>query len=64
MKRWAFLRQHGLWVGFVTVLISLLVILGLQYGSLVALEKTSVAAHRDALKLVAVFLQHTDTKPQ
>src|SRR5262249_36442939 len=50
MTRQGWLRQHGLWVGFVAVLMPLLVILGLQYRSLVALEKTSVAAHRGALR--------------
>jgi signal transduction histidine kinase len=50
MKRQAFLRQHGLWVGFLAVLVPLLVIVGLQYRSLVALEKTSVAAHRGILR--------------
>jgi signal transduction histidine kinase len=50
MQRQGFLRKHGLWVGFVAVLVPLLVILGLQYRSLVALEKTSVSAHRGALR--------------
>jgi signal transduction histidine kinase len=50
MKRRAFFRQHGLWAGFLAVLVPLVVILGLQYRLLVALEKTSVAAHRGTLK--------------
>ena len=50
MTRQGWLRQHGLWVGFVAVLMPLLVILGLQYRSLVVFEKTSVAAHRGALR--------------
>ena len=39
-----FLRQHLLWGGFLGVAVPLLIILGLQYWSLVSLEKTSAVA--------------------
>lgn len=44
------LKQHVLWVGFLAVLGPLLIILGLQYKSLVKLERTSAAARRAMLK--------------
>jgi signal transduction histidine kinase len=45
-----FLQRHILWVGFLAVIIPLLIILGLQYESLVKLEKTSPIARKVTLK--------------
>jgi signal transduction histidine kinase len=46
----SFVRRHTLWVGFLAVIVPLLIILGLQYSSLVKLEKTSPVADRVVLK--------------
>lgn len=45
-----FLRRHILWVGFLAVIVPLLIILGLQYQSLVKLEATSPIARKVTLK--------------
>jgi signal transduction histidine kinase len=45
-----FLRRHSLWVGFLAVIIPLLIILSLQYQSLVKLEATSPIARKVTLK--------------
>lgn len=46
----AWLRRHRLWIGFLAVIIPLAIILGLQYQSLVKLEKISPIAHKVMLK--------------
>jgi len=45
-----FFRRHILWVGFLAVIVPLLIILSLQYRSLVKLEKTSPIADKVTLK--------------
>ena len=45
----SFARRHMLWMGFFAALVPLVVLLALQYGWLVSLEKTSVVAHRATL---------------
>ena len=42
-------RRHILWFGFLAVLAPLVILLSLQYGWLVSLEKTSVVAHQATL---------------
>src|SRR5678815_3447154 len=44
-----YLRRHVIWLGFLAALIPLVVLLGLQYGWLISLEKTSVLAHQATL---------------
>src|SRR5262245_16855552 len=44
-----FARRHILWLGFLAVLVPLVILLSLQYGWLVSLEKTSVVAHQATL---------------
>lgn len=69
MRLKAFLKRHILWVGFLSVILPLLTILGLQYRSLVDLQKASAAAQRGLLKnyLEAVakeveYFYRTDTE--
>lgn len=45
----SFARRHVLLLGFLAVLVPLVILLSLQYGWLVSLEKTSVVAHRATL---------------
>ena len=49
LRQGSFLRRHGLWVGFMAVLIPLLVLLSLQYWWLVNLEETSAIARKASL---------------
>ena len=46
----AFLRHRILWAGFLVVIVPLLIILGLQYKSLVKLETASAIARKVTLK--------------
>ena len=48
-KLTTFARRHVLWLGFLAVLVPLVILLSLQYGWLVSLEKTSVVAHQATL---------------
>lgn len=45
----AFLKRHVLLIGFLAALVPLVVLLALQYGWLISLEKTSVLAHQATL---------------
>ena len=45
-----FLRQHALWAGLIAVIVPLLVILWLQYRSLVAQERTAPAYRKELLR--------------
>ena len=44
-----YFRRHVLWLGFLAALVPLVVLLSLQYGWLISLEKTSVLAHQATL---------------
>jgi signal transduction histidine kinase len=45
-----FLRRRVFWVGFIAAMIPLMILLRLQYNSLVELERTSVIDYKTALK--------------
>jgi signal transduction histidine kinase len=45
----SYLKRHVIWIGFLAALVPLIVLLSLQYGWLVSLEKTSVLAHQATL---------------
>ncbi|MGH9842286.1 MAG: sensor histidine kinase [Blastocatellia bacterium] len=45
-----FLRQHALWVGLIVVIVPLLIILCLQYRSLVMQERTAPAYRKELLR--------------
>ncbi len=57
-----FVRQHLLWIGFLTVLVPLVLLVSLQYGWLVKLEKASAIAEKASLnnylKAVSNSVEH------
>jgi signal transduction histidine kinase len=46
----AFVKRHTLWLGLITVIVPLVIILGLQYRSLVQLQQLSMVADKWKLK--------------